>query len=129
MRGAPRPLAVAEQVRREVGRLLTEELKDPRLGFVTIHEVRVSRDLGLATLSYSQLEESEEAKAATRTALRQAAPWLRRELARAMRIRQVPELRFVPDMNFVNSLRIQQVLHEIEDETEAPPPSEEEEGT
>lgn len=84
---------VAELVQREVA-LALPGLKDPRIrGLVTVASVEVSRDLRVARLYYSVLG-GEDAQ--LEAGLAHAAVWLRRELGRTLRLKRVPELRFVP---------------------------------
>lgn len=103
---------VAAQLQRELANLLRFELKDPRIGWVTVHAVEISRDLAVAKVFLGFLEEG----AATReslAALKHSTPFLRRELGRRMKMRVVPELRFVRDESLERGLRISQLLHEI----------------
>ncbi len=104
-----RPRLVGEQMRKEISLMLQMHTKDPRVGFVTVSRVDVSGDLSVATVRYSTLGD-EKAIRDSEIGLRQAAGWLRRELSQVLRMRQVPELRFVYDHNLDNSLRIQEIL-------------------
>lgn len=90
---------VAEQIRAELSQILREEVRDPRIGLVTLTRVKLAADFGAATVFYSPLgEDPDEARAAElEEAMRGAAGFARRLLARRMRLRQVPELRFVLD--------------------------------
>lgn len=90
---------VGDQIQRELAQLVQQDIKDPRLGMVTINAVRVSRDLGYADIYISRLttedvtEESESIQDAL-AALRGASGFLRNQLGRAMKLRIVPVLRF-----------------------------------
>lgn len=92
----PRTRRVAEQLRRELSELIREELKDPRLGAVTITDVRVSRDLGHAKVFVGFLGSGEglEEKLAV---LNHAGGFLRRELGRRLKLRAVPLPHFAYD--------------------------------
>jgi ribosome-binding factor A len=103
---------VGEQMRKEISLLLQSQTKDPRVGFVTVSRVDVTRDLSVATVRYTVLGE-EKAVRDCEVGLHQAAGWLRRELSHILRMRQVPELRFVLDQNLDNSLRIQAILSQL----------------
>ena len=91
-----RTLRVGEQIRRELAELIRNEVKDPRVGMVTISDVEVTKDLAHAKVFFSVLG-SESDVAASAEGLHRAAGFLRRELGKVMRLRVVPELRFVYD--------------------------------
>lgn len=90
---------VADQIQKDLAQLIQMELKDPRLGMVTINEVRVSKDFGYADVYFTALvtldgDADSQAREATQV-LRSAAGFLRSELARSMRrMRVIPQLRF-----------------------------------
>lgn len=90
----PRSRRVAQQIQRTLSELLRRELKDPRLGMVTLTEVRVSNDLSYAKVYYSVLGGD---AAQTHEILEEAADMLRGPLGRALGLRHSPELKFVPD--------------------------------
>ena len=104
---------VAAQLQRELADLLRNELRDPRVGWVTVHAVEVSRDLAVAKVFLGFLQE-DEATRESLAALKHSAPFLRRELGRRMKMRVVPELRFMRDESFERGMRISQLLHEIQ---------------
>jgi ribosome-binding factor A len=89
---------VADYLQRELAELIQHEVRDPRIGMVSITGVEVSRDLGHARVYYTSMEanSSEEAKDSTE-ALNRAAGFLRSELSRDSRMRSVPQLRFYFD--------------------------------
>ena len=90
-----RPQRVSEQLQRELALLIQRELKDPRLGMVTVAAVEVSRDLAYATVYVTFLGKDTEAeiKSALKV-LQGAAGYLRGALGKAIRMRQVPNLKF-----------------------------------
>ena len=94
---------VADFMQRELSVLLRQEIRDPRVGLVTINEVRVTRDLSYADVFVSQLDvgriehEDEDRRAALMDALNGAAGYLRTLLSRSTTLRSVPRLRFVYD--------------------------------
>lgn len=102
---------VASQLQRELAVLIRDELKDPRLGWVTVDDVDVSRDLSVAKVYVSTLEESQ--LEATLEALKSAAPFLRRELGKILRLRFIPELRFYRDTAIESGLRMTRLLDRI----------------
>lgn len=103
------------QIRQELMELLQREMKDPRLGFVTITSVETARDLGSARVWVSVLG-SEEEREQTMRALSAAAPWLRRKLAERLEIRTVPQLMLRRDDSIETGDRVLRLLKEIEDE-------------
>jgi len=86
---------VAGQLRRDLARLIQQEIKDPAVGFVSVSDVEVTRDLSHAKV-FVTVFEPDHAKESLR-ALRHAAAFLRRRLAQQLRLRQVPELHFKHD--------------------------------
>jgi len=118
-----RPDRVADQIRAELAGLLTREVKDPGIGFVTITSVRVTADLQLARVYYSSLGD-EAARRQTKRALERALPFLRRQIAARLRLRRAPELAFHFDDSLDRQDRIEELLREIHaaDEPSAPKP-------
>jgi ribosome-binding factor A len=102
---------VSEAVREVLAELLPT-LKDPRIGFVTLTDVRTSPDLRQAEVFYTVLPDDEEALANTAEGLRSALPLLRRELGARLRMRFVPELVFTIDPIPGHSRRIEELLRE-----------------
>jgi ribosome-binding factor A len=106
---------------------LVGQLKDPRIGFVTITDVRTTSDFGHATAFYTVLGSSEgvsadsddEEPARQRTAegLASATPLLRRELGSRLRLRQVPTLEFKHDPIPAHGRRIEQLIAEARRDT------------
>ncbi len=92
---SPRQRRVADQIQRDLAGLIRSEVKDPRLGMVTVQAVRVSRDFGYAKVYVTTLDEA--ARDESVAVLNRAAGFLRSRLARQLRLRQVPELHFVYD--------------------------------
>jgi ribosome-binding factor A len=87
---------VGEQIQRELAQMIQRDLKDPRLGMVTISAVELSRDMGVAKVFFTVFGEGHDEKQ-TLEALKHAYGFLRRELGHRMRLRTVPELRFQYD--------------------------------
>lgn len=103
---------VAAQIQRELADLIRTDLKNPHVGWVSVHEVEVSRDLAVATIYLGFLTETADSGAAL-AALRGATPFLRRELGRRMKLRAVPELRFQRDESFERGARIHALLKSV----------------
>jgi len=92
--------------------LVGGRIKDPRVGFVTITKVEVTRDLSFATVYFSVMG-SEEEKEETLQALEHASGYIQGQLGKGLRIRKVPRLRFKVDRNLEHSLRISELLEKI----------------
>ncbi|MDH3871233.1 MAG: 30S ribosome-binding factor RbfA [Gammaproteobacteria bacterium] len=106
----PRTRRVGEQIQRELASLLHEEIKDPRLGMVSISGVTVSRDLAHAKVYVSVLGD-EAAVTASLRVLNNAAGFLRRRLGQQMRIRAVPRLHFHYDQSIEEGARMDALIN------------------
>ena len=95
---------------RELASLIREQLKDPRVGMVTIQEVRVSRDLSHAKVFFTVLDSKERKQ--TEQVLIKAAPFLRRRLADRLPLRSVPELHFVYDKSVAEGMRLSALIEQ-----------------
>lgn len=114
--GFQRTDRIADHVQRELARLFREEMKDPRIGNVTVQDVRISKDLGWADVYYTLLGENAEEGRAAQEILNAAAGFFRSELAQVLNTRTTPRLRFhydeLPERAIEISALIQQALHE-----------------
>jgi ribosome-binding factor A len=111
LRERSRHLRVATELTRAVNELLQAEVKDPRLRGVRISAVDVSGDLRVAKLYYSTLDPDEDC-APVEAALRKAAGFLRGRVAEAIRLRYMPELRFVHDEAARRGAEVSRILAE-----------------
>ncbi len=103
---------ISEEVRREVDRIIRDELNDPRIaGTWSITRAEVTRDLRYAKIYVSTLED--DRRADLLKALKSAAGFIRRSLSHEMIIRQAPELIFQEDRNIASGAHIAQVLREV----------------
>ena len=84
---------VAEQIRRDLAELLRLEVKDPRIGFITLTDVEVSADFAHAKVYFTSMDGAEGLENVL-AGLRNASGFLRRELGRRLRIHTLPELHF-----------------------------------
>ena len=107
----PRTRRVGEQVQRELAALIRDEIKDPRLGMVSISAVEVSRDLGHARVYVSVLG-NEEKSGESVAVLNHASGFLRHKLGKLMRMRTVPELRFYLDRSLQEGARLGALINE-----------------
>ena len=104
---------ISEEVRREVDRIIREELNDPRIaGTFSVTRAEVTRDLRFAKIFVSVLEDDKRDDLLK--ALKSAAGYIRRELARGIVIRQSPELTFVKDENIAYGVHIAKVLADVQ---------------
>lgn len=103
---------VGEQIKKELSQILQQELKDPRIGFITITAVEATNDLSQAKVFLSVLG-SEEQKEETLKALAKATGFLRLELGRRIRLRKTPELLFKFDTSIDYGSRIESLLEQI----------------
>ena len=111
-------------MRAELALLLTREVHDPGIGFVTLTRVQVTPDLQVARVFYTTLGPSgDEARtrANSARALVRATPFLRRQIGSRLRLRRVPDLTFIYDESIAGQDRIEQLLNELH---AAPPPQE-----
>ena len=99
----------AEAVREAVARILTGEVADPRLRFVTITSCEMSRDLQHAKIFYTVLGETAEQENA-QAGFNSAAPFLRSRVGQEVPMRTVPELSFRFDRSTENAMRIEELL-------------------
>jgi ribosome-binding factor A len=97
---------VAEQMQRELADLLQFEVKDPRVGMVTVTEVEVSGDLAHAKVFYS----AEKGTPELQKALEKTAGFLRSQLAKRLLLRTVPQLHFVYDASIDNGMKISRLI-------------------
>ncbi len=106
-----RPERLGEAIREEVARMIVFELKDPRLGLVTVTRVEVSHDLSHARVHVGVLGDEQERKKSLQ-ALERAAGFVRHELSRRLGIRQVPEIDFRYDKGLDATDRVARLLEE-----------------
>lgn len=112
-----RAARVGEQMREELARLIRDNLKDPRIGFVSIIKVDVSGDLRHAKVFVSVMGDAQKKKDSMK-GLNSAAGFLRSELGQTMRLRYTPELVFVLDESIEHGTRIAQLLVQVQKEQE-----------
>ena len=107
----PRTRRVGEQIQRELAELIRDEIKDPRVGMVSVTAVIVSRDLSHAKVYVSVLGNAEQAEASVRV-LSNAAGFLRHKLGKILHIRTIPELRFYLDRSLEEGARMGALINE-----------------
>jgi ribosome-binding factor A len=108
---------VGELLREELTDIIRRDVKDPRIGFMSITQVEVPTDLRSARVFVSVLG-SEEERSATLTALRSAARYIRRQLKPRLRMRQIPELDFRDDRSMEHAQQIAETLRQLDQDRE-----------
>jgi ribosome-binding factor A len=112
---------VNQLMREEISHLVQRELKDPRLGFVTVTEVDVAKDLKTARVYVSVLGSEAEWQASLE-ALERARGFIRNWLAPRLRMRSIPHLSFHADRSMAHAAHIQSLLEGLRAEPGAEPP-------
>ncbi|MCQ1856922.1 30S ribosome-binding factor RbfA [Haemophilus sputorum] len=111
---------VAQELKKEVAIILQREVKDPRIGMVTVSDVEVSRDLAYAKIFVTFLFDSDQAAIEQGMAgLEKASPYIRNLVGKAMRLRIVPELRFIYDESLVEGMRMSNLVSNVIRQDEA----------
>jgi ribosome-binding factor A len=110
-----RPEQISETVRQVVAEAIATEIRDPRVGFVTVTSVQVSGDLSHAKVLVSVMGDEAE-KARAMEGLRSAAGFLRTRLTKALSTRTVPELHFEIDRGLEHAARINALLADMKKE-------------
>ena len=106
---------VAEEIKKELSYMLQTDLKDPRIGFVTITGVEVTNDFSQAKV-YLSVFGDEQKRAESLKALASAAGFMRTELGKKIRIRHIPELIFKIDSSIDYGRKIENLLSQIKEE-------------
>lgn len=112
--GRPRLRRVNESVKEVLAAMLVD-MKDPRIGFVTVTDVRTAPDLRHAEVFYTVLPDDERTRADTAAGLDSATPLLRRELGARLRMKHVPDLDFTHDPVPEHGRRIERILNDTAD--------------
>lgn len=103
---------LAEEIRREIAAILTEEVKDPRLSMVSVTRIEVSNDLGSARILISVLGDEKKQEEAMQ-ALEKARGFVRTELSNRIRLRHSPEISFKLDKSIEHGIRISSIINEL----------------
>jgi ribosome-binding factor A len=117
---------VGDEIQRVLGEVIQNEVKDPRVGFVTVTGVTVTADLSRANVRLSILGGADERKESMRV-LERAKGFLRHRVAEEIQLRTVPELVLHLDTSLDHAMRIGEVLRDIEEERRVNPPKLDEE--
>lgn len=111
---------VVEQIRRELAELIRTEVKDPRVGFITLTDVEITPDYAHAKVYFTSMQGADGVDEIL-VGLRRASGFLRRELGRRVRIHTTPELHFHYDKSVEEGSRLSRLIDEVvrEDESRA----------
>tara|TARA_B110000037_G_scaffold159795_1_gene180402 strand:- start:102 stop:476 length:375 start_codon:yes stop_codon:yes gene_type:complete len=112
-----RALRIADQIQRDLSDLIRNELKDKRVGMITLTGVEVSQDYGHAKVYYTTLGSSEE-NFLTEKGLQHAAVFLRSQLSQRLRLRVVPLLHFIYDRSIEHGIHLSQLIDKAVEQDE-----------
>lgn len=103
---------VADLIKEELADVIFRQIRDPRIGTVTITGAKVTDDLALARIYFVEMGK-DTFNPETQKGLEQATGFLKRELGKRLKLRRVPDLIFTPDASFAYGNRIEKLLAEI----------------
>ncbi len=106
---------IESQLRKEISFIIMEDLKDPRVKFVSVTRANLTNDLRIAYINVSIMGTEEEKKEVMK-GLKSACGFIRKEIGERMRLRYTPELKFSIDDSYDIQMRIEQILKTIKDE-------------
>ena len=110
-----RPERIADMLREEIMQIVGYELEDPRVAAATVTDVRMSENLRDASV-YVLVEGSEDEIRAALSALRHAAPYVRKQVGFALNLRHTPEIHFIRDITEERGARVDRLLEKLEQE-------------
>jgi len=106
---------VAEQMKKEIGEIINQKLKDPRIGFVTVTDLDLTNDLQHATVYVTVLGDETE-KEESLIGLTKASGFVRSEVGKRIRLRKVPEVVFQFDEAHEHGNRIESILRKLKED-------------
>lgn len=106
---------VAEQMKKEIGEIINQKLKDPRIGFVTVTDLDLTNDLQHATVYVTVLGDKTE-KEESLIGLTKASGFVRSEVGKRIRLRKVPEVVFQFDEAHEHGNRIESILRKLKED-------------
>lgn len=107
-----RSLRVADQIQKDLAQLVAMEVKDPRVGMVTLTEVQLTPDYAHAKVFFTTLVDDDAAVQNTLNGLRKAAGFLRAQLGKRLHIHTLPELHFVHDTSTTRGAALSKLIDE-----------------
>lgn len=102
---------LSQLLHREIASMLQSEVKDPRMAFVTVSDVQVTRDLAYAKIYITSIKEVDSVKKTIAT-LNQAAGFFRTQLSKRLKLRKIPELQFIYDKTLVEATRLSKIIND-----------------
>ena len=108
---------VSDVIKKEIAAILSREVKDPRLSFVTITHVRVAKDLKNAKVFFTTIKTGQELEAIQK-ALKKASGFVQKKLGARIHLRYTPHISFAYDSSLENGSRIDRILKSIEENLE-----------
>ena len=116
--GQERVQRVAEEIKKEIGRIVHDQLSDPRIGFVTITKVDLSRDCRFAKVYFSLLGSKKQLRD-TQVGLARSKGFIRKLLAQRVKLRYTPEIVFKLDEGIEYSIHISEVIEKLKEKDES----------
>lgn len=107
-----RGIRVADQIQRDLAEIIAYELKDPRVGMITITEVQVTPDYAHAKVFFTTLVDNEEAVRNTLQGLHAASRFIRGQLGRRLTIHTTPEVHFAHDTSTARGIELSKLIDE-----------------
>lgn len=107
-----RGLRVADQIQRDLAEIISQELKDPRVGMITLTEVQVTPDYAHAKVYFTTLVDDPDAVRKTLEGLHKASGYLRQQLGRRLSIHTLPELHFIHDTSTARGMALTRLIDE-----------------
>lgn len=101
---------ISDQIQRDLAEIIAFELKDPRIGMITISEVRITPDYAHAKVFFTTLQDDPEAVKKTLEGLKQSSGFIRMQLGQRIRIHTLPQLTFVYDDSAVRGLALSDLI-------------------
>ena len=107
-----RGIRVADQIQRDLAAIIAYELKDPRVGMITVTEVQLTPDYAHAKVFFTLLSDEAEVIKNTVIGLKQAAGFIRGQLGRRLSVHTLPELHFVHDTSTARGIELSRLIDE-----------------
>ena len=104
---------VSEQIKRELAQIIHREVKDPRIGMVTLSDVEVTTDLSYAKVYFTTLNIDSDLEKDPSKLLNKISPMLRSLLGKKIRLRVTPELKFIYDNSLTEGMRISNLVSNV----------------
>jgi ribosome-binding factor A len=116
--GQQRLQRVSGEIKKEIGQIISQDVKDPRIGFVTITKVDITRDLRIAKVYFSVLGSKKQSRD-TQVGLSRSCGYIRKLLSQRMNLRYTPQLQFRLDESVKHSIHISEILDKIKNQDES----------